>query len=119
MTARYTFPTASEALPSICSHILDKGDEVGSRNGRVKEFLNDSIVITDPQRREILSVNRKANVFAQIAETMWVLKGRDDIEWLSAYLPRAVDYSDDGISWRGAYGPRIRCFDTEPVGHAP
>ena len=108
MNERYLFLTASEALPYICSRILDVGDEVGSRNGRVKEFLNAQIVLTDPQCREILAVDRKANVFAQIAETMWVLSGRNDIEWLSAYLPRAKDYSDDGETWRGGYGPRIR-----------
>ncbi len=108
MNESYRFPTVSEALPFICSRLLDVGDEVGSRNGRVKEFLNTQIVITDPQRREVLSLNRKANVFAQIAETMWVLAGRNDIEWLDAYLPRAKDYSDDGETWRGGYGPRIR-----------
>jgi len=105
---KYSFPTASEALPHILNDLLDHSDEVGSRNGRVKELLNTQIVLTDPQRREIPSLNRKANVFAQIAETMWVLAGRNDIEWLSAYLPRAKDYSDDGETWRGGYGPRIR-----------
>jgi len=105
---KYTFRTTSEALPFICSRLLDIGDEVGSRNGRVKELLNTTIVIEEPTRREMLSINRKANVFAQIAETMWVLAGRNDIEWLSAYLPRAKDYSDDGKTWRGAYGPRLR-----------
>lgn len=108
MNEKYTFSTANEALPFLCSRILDIGDEVGSRNGRVKELLNTQIVLKDPQRREILSPNRKANVFAQIAETMWVLAGRNDIEWLSAYLPRAADFSDDGETWRGGYGPRIR-----------
>jgi len=116
MTEKYTFPTVSEALPFICSRILDIGDEVGSRNGRVKELLNTQIVLTDPQHRETLSINRKANVFAQIAETMWVLAGRNDIEWLSAYLPRAKDYSDDGETWRGGYGPRIRQWSTRRPG---
>lgn len=112
---RYTFPTVSEALPFICSRLLDIGDEVGSRNGRVKEFLNAQIVITDPQRREVLTLNRKANVFAQIAETMWILSGRNDVKWLSAYLPRALDYSDDGETWRGGYGPRIRGDKDYPI----
>jgi thymidylate synthase len=39
---------------------------------------------------------------------MWVLAGRGDIAWLEAYLPRAKDFSDDGVTWRGAYGPRLR-----------
>lgn len=114
MTMQYQTPTVSEALPLILSDLLEYGAEVGSRNGRVKELLNPQIVITDPTRREVLSLNRKANVFAQIAETMWVISGRNDIEWLGAYLPRAKDYSDDGEVWRGGYGPRIRNWKASP-----
>ena len=114
MTYHFEFPTVSEALPVLCSHLLKAGDEVGSRNGRVRELLNPQIVITDPQRREVLTLNRKANVFAQIAETMWMLGGRNDIEWLSAYLPRAVNYSDDGKTWRAGYGRRIRHWNCDP-----
>ena len=108
MGRQFFFPTANEALPVLLSELLESGTENGSRNGRVKEFLNAQITLTDPRRREILTPGRKANVFAQIAETVWVLSGQDDAEWLSAYLPRALDYSDDGKTWRGAYGPRIR-----------
>lgn len=119
MAQTFTFPTVSKALPVLTKNLLEYGEEVGSRNGRVREFLNTQIVITDPQQREVLTLNRKANVFAQIAETMWVLAGRNDIEWLSAYLPRAKDYSDDGKTWRGGYGPRIRgeYFGFDQVGH--
>ena len=100
--------TVSDALPQITSDLLKYGSRVDSRNGAVREFLNVQITITNPSRREVLCTGRKANVFAQIAETCWVLSGRNDIEWLSAYLPRAVDYSDDGKVWRSGYGPRIR-----------
>jgi len=108
MTLNYEVPTVSQALPLILSDLLEYGHEVGSRNGRVKELLNTQIVLTDPTRREVLSLNRKANVFAQIAETLWVISGRNDIKWLGAYLPRAADYSDDEEVWRAGYGPRIR-----------
>ena len=111
MNLMFSGRTVSETLPVIAKELLHPGDETGSRNGRVMEFLNPQIQITEPFRREILTEGRGANVFAQIAETLWVLEGRNDIEWLSAYLPRAKDYSDDdGISWRGGYGPRIRGF---------
>lgn len=110
MTTAFWGKTPSDLLVKTAKFILENGDEVGSRNGRVMEILNTQIEIEEPFRREILTEGRKANVFAQIAETMWVLSGRNDIEWLSAYLPRAKDFSDDGISWRGGYGPRIRGF---------
>jgi thymidylate synthase len=51
---------------------------------------------------------RNNNVFAQLAETAWVLAGRNDLAFLGHYLPRVADFSDDGRTWRGAYGPRIR-----------
>lgn len=108
MALHYEYRTVSHALPIILSDLIEYGDEVGSRNGRVMEILNPQIVITNPTQREVLSLNRRANVFAQIAETVWVLSGRNDVEWLSAYLPRAKDFSDDGETWRGGYGPRIR-----------
>lgn len=120
MALNYEGDTAGRLLPIILSDLLDYADEVGSRNGRVKEILNPQIVLNQPWRREILTVGRGANVFAQIAETCWVLAGRNDIEWLSAYLPRAADYSDDGETWRGGYGPRIRGghFGIDQLRHA-
>lgn len=114
MALNYEADTAGRALPVILSDLLEYADEVGSRNGRVKEILNAQIVLHEPWRREILTVGRGANIFAQIAETCWVLAGRNDIEWLSAYLPRARDYSDDGETWRGGYGPRIRAWGGYP-----
>jgi thymidylate synthase len=114
MNPHFHYKTVSEALPIIAQDLVRYGDEVGSRNGRVKEYLNAKIVITNPTQRYVLTHGRKASVFAQIAETLWVLSGRNDVEWLSAYLPRAKDYSDDGEVWRGGYGPRIRSFGGWP-----
>ena len=110
----HTYATASEALPVLMDYVMEYGDEVGSRNGRAMEVLNPQIVLTNPVEREIITPLRKANIYAQIAETIWVLSGRDDIEWLSTYLPRAKDYSDDGERWRGAYGPRLRSWPRPP-----
>lgn len=87
---------------------MNDGDEVGSRAGRVQEILYPHIVLEEPWRREIITPMRNASLPAQIAETMWVLAGRDDVAWLQNYMPRAADYSDDGQVWRGAYGKRLR-----------
>lgn len=99
----------NEALPDLLSRAMTKGLVTESRNGRTRELWQVGITLTQPRSREILLPNRKANIAAQIAETAWLLAGRDDIEWLTHYLPRAKDFSDDGGStWRGAYGPRLR-----------
>lgn len=95
-------------IPRVFKQVLENGREVASRNGRTLELAFTGITITDGTSREILLPGRKHNLAAQIAETMWVLAGRNDIEWLGHYLPRAKDYSDDGVTWRGGYGPRLR-----------
>lgn len=104
------YANINDALPDLARYVLD-GEEVGSRDGsRVMERLHETITLTEPRSRYMLLPGRKASLPAQIAETMWVLSGRDDVDWLSTYLPRAPQFSDDGKVWRGAYGPRLRAF---------
>lgn len=109
MTQR--FDNIDTALPAMASEIMHEGVEVGSRLGeRTMELLHEQIVLEKPWMREVLVKDRNANIVAQIAETMWVLAGRNDIEFLGQYLPRAKDFSDDGKTWRGGYGPRLRAW---------
>lgn len=105
------FNDVSEALPSLLDGLLKRAPSVPSRNGNTKEFSFISMHILNPLNREVLVPERKASLAAQIAETVWVLSGRNDVEWLSHYLPRAKDFSDDGQVWRAGYGPRIRRWE--------
>lgn len=104
------------ALPDLCHEITRQGEAVQSRLGETTyEFRDVQLTLTDPRFREVIVPGRKAHLPAQIAETAWVLAGRNDIEFLSHYLPRAKDYSDDGYIWRGAYGPRLRAWGSARV----
>lgn len=98
---------ATTALHALMKNVLN-GHVVKSRAGNTLELMHTTIVLGDPRQREILHPERKALYPAQIAETMWVLAGRNDVEWLGHYLPRASEFSDDGKVWRGGYGPRLR-----------
>lgn len=109
-----TYRNANEALPDLLRQVLVKGHLTESRNGRTKELTMQQITLTDPSPAEITVPGRKVSLPAQIAETMWLLAGRNDIEWLSHYLPRAAEFSDDGKTWRGGYGPRLRDFGGTP-----
>ena len=111
MYSNFTFNDVNEALPRLSS-ILRQSPELSSRAGNVREMTMTSITLTNPSARYILLPARKASLAAQIAETMWVLAGRDDVAWLSHYLPRAPQFSDDGATWRGAYGKRLRAWPT-------
>lgn len=104
----HRYLNVNDALPELAGHVL-RGDEVGTRTGnRALERLHEQVTLNEPWMRYPLLPQRRASLPAQIAETMWVLAGRNDVEWLSHYLPRAPEFSDDGKTWRGGYGPRIR-----------
>jgi thymidylate synthase len=105
----FLFDDINTALPVLMG-ALSSSPEFGSRAGNTKEMRHVGITLDLPWRREITVESRKANVAAQIVETMWVLAGRNDVETLLPYLPRAADFSDDGSVWRAGYGPRLRDF---------
>lgn len=89
-------------------HVLAEGKPLTVRGSNIMELRNHVTVIEHPKERCLVIPGRHNSVFAAIAETMWVLAGRNDLNFLSRYLPRAYDFSDDGQTWRGAYGPRLR-----------
>lgn len=102
----YTIPQT--AFVEMLTKVITFGNDVNVRGSDVRELLNQQVTIKVPTYNCLFVPHRNDNIFAKIAETLWVLAGRDDIPWLSKYLPRAADYSDNGITWRAAYGPRIR-----------
>ncbi|POR40061.1 thymidylate synthase [Methylobacterium sp. V23] len=89
--------------------VMESGEDVTVGGQRTKELIHQVAVLDRPLERLLFVPERRNDVFAQIAEALWVIAGRDDIEWLSRYLPRAGEFSEDGgQTWRGAYGPRLR-----------
>lgn len=103
-----TYQNADAAFPALLKQVLRAGELVESRNGKTKELRMLQFTLQDVLSSAITTVGRKVSLPAQIAETMWVLAGRNDVGWLEYYLPRAKDFADDGAHWRGGYGPRLR-----------
>ena len=88
--------------------VLAEGKPLSVRGSNITELRNRLTVLERSQERCFVTPSRHNNIFATIAETMWVLAGRNDLAFLSRYLPRAGDFSDDGQTWRAAYGSRLR-----------
>lgn len=102
------FRNSTHAFLFNLKKIVKNGVDVSARGQKTKELLSQRVKIQNPLQRVIVTPHRNNNIFATIAETVWVLSGRNDLNYLSRYLPRAVDFSDDGKVWRGGYGPRLR-----------
>lgn len=96
------------SLINVLRNIRDNGSPVVTRGKEQVEVLSQLLRIKSPLERVIVTPHRNNSIFALIAETFWVLGGRNDLGYLTHYLPRASDFSDDGKTWRAAYGPRLR-----------
>lgn len=101
----------NHALVDITNKVLAAGANITVRDNQGTTEICPLVVnIERPLERCLLNKERKNNTFAAIAESMWVMAGRDDIRFLSNYLPRAIDFSDDRKTWRAGYGARLRNF---------
>jgi thymidylate synthase len=88
--------------------LLLNGADVMVKERQTKELIARNTRLERPLERYLYVPKRHNDIVAQFAESLWVLAGRNDIAWLKKYLPRAPLFSDDGETWRGAYGPRLR-----------
>jgi thymidylate synthase len=105
-----SYENFTDAFLNDIYSIIHYGNDVEVRGNKTRELTARLIKIENPRERVICVPVRNNNIFATIAETLWILAGRNDIEFLSKYLPRAKDFSDDGLVWRAGYGKRIRNY---------
>lgn len=102
--------TYASILKQATSLLVSRGHQVAPRGLLTRELQQVAMTLTDPTQRHPRLRGRNANIFALIAETIWVLSGRDDLRFIKAYLPRMAGFSDDDRVLSGGYGPRIRSW---------
>lgn len=99
----------NEALSKGISLIQQYGEEVESRAGSTLELPQPcATVYSKPWERVLISSTRDANPFFHLMESIWILAGRYDVNFLTEFNKRMVDYSDDGESFNAPYGYRMR-----------
>lgn len=84
-------------------------EETTSRNGLVKQIeCPVTTAYYNPLKRVLLNKWRDANPFFHLFEAMWMLGGRNDVEFLNHFTQNMGQFSDDGVTLHGAYGWRWR-----------
>lgn len=104
--------TINDVVMKALEKVLTEGTDISTRNGNAVSIYDISLILKNPKSRHLSLVGRRNNVFSTFAETIWVLAGDNRIKpYLNFFLPRAPEYSDDGMTWRGAYGERLYAYD--------
>jgi hypothetical protein len=85
------------------------GNVEDSRVGQVKVFPTAvATVYEKPCERVLFNEQRDANPFFHLMESLWMLAGRNDVEWIKNYNSTFGQFSDDGVAFNAAYGYRWR-----------
>lgn len=61
-----------------------------------------------PCERVLFDAKRDANPFFHFMEALWIISGRNDVAWIEQWISTLRKYSDNGITFHGAYGARLR-----------
>jgi thymidylate synthase len=101
-------PSADEAWQSLLGILVKCGQPVKPRGQDTREVLHHINLTTDLNRPVITCPARKLNYHFMAAEALWIVTGRNDVEFLAAHNARMREFSDDGKVLAGAYGPRIQ-----------
>lgn len=98
-----------QALVEGAYQLSKFGQKTDSRNGPVMVLpVPLTTVYMRPTERVLFHPERDANPFFHFFESLWMLSGRNDVEFVSFFNSGMVNYSDDGKTFNAAYGHRWR-----------
>lgn len=106
----YTFESLDHILIGMSQELLTKGIWREVRGSRCLEIPFPVVInLKNPTLRYITISARKWNKYLPFCESLWMAKGLNNLNSLPGrYVKNLYNYSDNGTTWRGGYGPRIR-----------
>jgi thymidylate synthase len=90
------------------NEILQYGIVVTARGLTFKEIRFQHLILTNPRSRIVGNSARKLSKRFMAAEFVWIMTSNPWLDMISFYNKNYAQFSDDGISLHGAYGPRLR-----------
>jgi len=109
MMTRHRLTSMSSEYKSLVAFVRDKGVRVSPRGVPTREIERASFVLESPQRALLVpDVGRRLNVKIAATEAAHLVAGVSSLYQLDAASNgRFSQFSDDGVTLQGAYGPRI------------
>jgi hypothetical protein len=105
----FNVTNVNQAFPLEINSIKTKGIPRDSRNGPVIEFSEPvATTYSRPMERVLFNKKRMCNPFFHAMEGLWIIGGYRDVEFLDYFNSQMKQYSDDGDTFWGAYGYRLR-----------
>lgn len=100
------FHATNYAWRELISSVMDNGVAVKPRDQNTLELLNavSEVAMSHP----LLNVRgRKLNYRMACAEAAWILSGSNRLSEIEPFVKKMREFSDDGLTLAGAYGPKF------------
>jgi thymidylate synthase len=107
MTLISTGDNVAEVYQQALIDVMTFGQETHPRGFNCKELSPYIIELRHPERNILDDNIRKINKAFAAAEWLWIITGCDDVAFISKFNSRIAQFSDDGETFFGAYGPRF------------
>ncbi|MGN7727132.1 thymidylate synthase [Luteimonas sp. 22616] len=99
--------TLDDLLHKVLSDLLrSRGSAVSASRGATRERSGVLLRLRNPRAR-LSRTSRRTQVFSCVGELAWYLAKSDRVKFISYYIPKYREDSEDGLTIPTAYGPRI------------
>lgn len=98
--------TLDDLLHRVISKLLATKNKIVAHRGEAREMTGVLLHITNPRSR-LSRTEKKGHIFSCLGELLWYLSGSNAVDFISYYVNRYADESDDGQTIYGGYGPRL------------
>lgn len=89
------------------NRLMTQPDGPAPRGMRTKEIIG-AVILLDTNDCVLTLPTRRLSYHFMVAEFLWIATARDDVASIAPYNKKIADFSDDGVTFFGAYGPRWR-----------
>lgn len=101
-----TEETLDDLLRRVFNKLLRSKNHIKPTRGEAREEIGVLLQITNPRAR-LSRTEKKGKLFSSLGELLWYLAGTKDLKFITYYVPRYKDESEDGHTVYGGYGPRL------------
>jgi len=95
-----------DLLRKVYPKLLKSKMQVSSTRGNSKELDGVLLSLSKPRVR-LSRTESRGRIFSSLGELIWYLSGSDKLDFIRYYIRNYEQESEDGITIRGAYGPRL------------
>lgn len=104
----YRAQTLDDLLHGVLTDLLDLPFDIGASrgDGAISEMYGVLLKLDNPRAR-LSRTEARGKSFSALGEFLWYMSKSNSLDFIQYYIPKYSDYTDDGQTIHGGYGPRL------------